>query len=80
MAVLYSPRGSQNDPFSLYFDFAEKRDFEWTQKLLRTTISGNVNNPSKQAHFELFNELSWLKFNGELQKLRFIDFWLFSLI
>ena len=80
MAFLYLPRGSQNDLFSLYFDFLEKRDFEWTQKLSTTTISGNVNKPSKQAHFELFNELSWPKIHGELQKLPFIDFWLFSLI
>ena len=39
-----------------------------------------MNNPSKQAHFELFNELSWPKIHGELQKLPFIDFWLFWLI
>ena len=71
---------AQNDLFSLYFDYVEKRDFEWTQKLWRTAISENVNNPSKHAHFELFNELSWAKFHVELQKLHFIDFWLFSLI
>jgi hypothetical protein len=46
-------------PFFRYiFNFLEKGDFEWTQKLSTTTITGNVNKPSKQAHFELFNELS----------------------
>ena len=63
-----------NALFSLYFGFLDKRDFEWIQKLSTTAIFGNVNKPSKQAHFELFNEFSWPKIHGELQKLPFINF------
>ena len=68
------PGGLKMTYFRYILILLKKPDFEWAQKLFRTTISGNVNNPLKRAHFDLFNELLWPKFYRELQKLRFIDF------